>query len=98
MFLISLSACSFAFNTTAGRTVPLAATRIYQLSFFTGFGVSAITYWFLNVLFPAAGASEHWKEIDVSDDEITIDGPASDEDRNSTVDEKDRVLEYTVQQ
>ncbi|GAA6053623.1 hypothetical protein JCM3770_001563 [Rhodotorula araucariae] len=28
-----------------GRTVPLAATRVYTLSFFTGFGVSALVYY-----------------------------------------------------
>ena len=30
------------FAGATGRTVPLAATRIYEISFFTGFGVSAL--------------------------------------------------------
>jgi len=55
----------------AGRTVPLAATRIYELSFFTGFGVSAIVYWALNRAFPVIGAADTFKEIDVSGYERT---------------------------
>jgi NCS1 family nucleobase:cation symporter-1 len=56
----------------AGRTVPLAATRIYQLSFFTGFGVSAIVYWALNRVFPVIGAADTFEEIDVSGYERTV--------------------------
>lgn len=53
----------------AGRTVPVAATHIYQMSFFTGFGVSAIIYCLLNYLFPAAGShiGAHLDERDVSE-------------------------------
>ena len=56
------------FAGATGRTVPLAATRIYEMSFFTGFGVSALIYWTLNALFPAHGTSEctHFDEVDVS--------------------------------
>ena len=56
------------FAGATGRTVPLAATRIYQMSFFTGFGVSALVYWTLNALFPVRGAAEctHFDEVDVS--------------------------------
>jgi NCS1 family nucleobase:cation symporter-1 len=50
----------------AGRVVPLAATRIYELSFFTGFGVSALVYWTLNRVFPVVGAADTFEEIDVS--------------------------------
>jgi len=49
-----------------GREVPVAATRIYDLSYFTGFGVSAITYWLLNIAFPVVGASSKFEEIDLS--------------------------------
>lgn len=52
---------------TAGRTVPLAATRIYQMSFFMGFSVSALIYWFLNTMFPALGASKKFEEINISE-------------------------------
>lgn len=36
------------------------------MSFFTGFGVSAVIYWILNQAFPAAGASNTFQEIDHS--------------------------------
>jgi NCS1 family nucleobase:cation symporter-1 len=55
----------------AGRSVPLAATRVYQLSFFTGFGVSAIVYYLLNAAFPVPGASKTFEEVDVSGYEST---------------------------
>ncbi|GAA5964063.1 hypothetical protein JCM21900_005150 [Sporobolomyces salmonicolor] len=35
-----------------GRTVPLAATHIYELSWFVGFGISALIYYVLCRLFP----------------------------------------------
>ena len=56
------------FAGATGRTVPLAATRIYEMSFFTGFGVSALIYWSLNMLFPVRGSSEcaTFEEVDVS--------------------------------
>lgn len=38
--------------------MPLVATRIYQLSFFTGFGVSAILYIILNKLTPVLQPTE----------------------------------------
>lgn len=41
----------------AGRTVPIAATRIYELAFFTGFAISSIMYYVLNKLWPVVGAS-----------------------------------------
>ena len=50
----------------AGRTVPLVATRIYELSFFTGFVVSAVIYWALNRIYPVPGAADTFEEIDVS--------------------------------
>ena len=48
--------------------MPLAATRIYEISFFTGFGVSALIYWSLNLLFPVRGSGECtvFGEVDVS--------------------------------
>lgn len=55
-------------NFVAGRNVPLSATRIYQMSFFTGFGVSALIYVALNILFPVPGCSVKRKfwETDLS--------------------------------
>jgi nucleobase:cation symporter-1, NCS1 family len=51
----------------AGRSVPMAATHIYQMSFFTGFGVSAIIYCALSYVFPPAGLHRVYEEKDVSD-------------------------------
>lgn len=56
----------------AGRTVPIAATRIYEMSFFTGFGVSAIVYYLLNVAFPVPGKYANFEEIDVSEEEVKV--------------------------
>lgn len=64
--------------------MPLAATRIYQMSFFTGFGVSALVYYLLNVAFPVIGASKVFEEIDLSLDE------AADEQDGSEYDVKER--------
>ncbi|KAN0131668.1 Permease for cytosine/purines, uracil, thiamine, allantoin domain containing protein [Lactarius tabidus] len=58
------------FAGATGRTVPLAATRIYQMSFFTGFGVSSLMYYCLNVAFPPTGRSKHFKEVDLSDGDL----------------------------
>ncbi|KAI0032862.1 permease for cytosine/purines, uracil, thiamine, allantoin-domain-containing protein [Vararia minispora EC-137] len=54
------------FAGATGRTVPLAATRIYQMAFFTGFGVSAIIYVLLNWAFPPPGKSMRFEEVDMS--------------------------------
>ncbi|KAI0739069.1 permease for cytosine/purines, uracil, thiamine, allantoin-domain-containing protein [Daedaleopsis nitida] len=56
------------FAGATGRDVPLAATRIYEMSFFTGFGVSALIYWSLNMLFPVRGVEQckRYEEVDVS--------------------------------
>ncbi|KAI9458674.1 permease for cytosine/purines, uracil, thiamine, allantoin-domain-containing protein [Lactarius psammicola] len=58
------------FAGATGRTVPLAATRIYQVSFFTGFGVSSLVYYSLNIAFPPPGRFKHFKEVDLSDGEL----------------------------
>ena len=56
------------FAGATGRSVPLAATRIYEMSFFTGFGVSALVYWTLSTLFPVRAAEcARFEEVDVSD-------------------------------
>ncbi|KAJ6487960.1 permease for cytosine/purines, uracil, thiamine, allantoin-domain-containing protein [Mycena sanguinolenta] len=62
------------FAGATGRTVPLAATRIYQMSFFTGFGVSALTYWLLARVFPVQGMASTFEEVDVSQGEERDDG------------------------
>ena len=47
--------------------MPLAATRIYEMSFFTGFGVSALVYYSLNMFFPPRGKQSEFVEVDVGD-------------------------------
>ncbi|KAH7906987.1 permease for cytosine/purines, uracil, thiamine, allantoin-domain-containing protein, partial [Hygrophoropsis aurantiaca] len=54
------------FAGATGRSVPLAATRIYELSFFTGFGVSAVVYYALNRIFPVVGSGGSFEENDIS--------------------------------
>ncbi|KAF4583433.1 hypothetical protein EYR38_002184 [Pleurotus pulmonarius] len=73
------------FAGATGRTVPLAATRVYQMSFFTGFGVSCIVYLTLNYFFPVLGASKTFKEVDVS---LLDDTSSSVYDRSDSKDDK----------
>ncbi|EGN92879.1 hypothetical protein SERLA73DRAFT_190478 [Serpula lacrymans var. lacrymans S7.3] len=54
------------FAGATGQNVPLPAVRIYELSFFTGFGTSALIYYVLNRIFPVIGAADKFEEIDVS--------------------------------
>jgi nucleobase:cation symporter-1, NCS1 family len=49
--------------------VPLAAVRIYDMSFFTGFGVSAIIYWVANAISPVPGKASSFEEVDLSAEE-----------------------------
>lgn len=62
------------FAGVAGQTVPLSATRIYEMSWFTGFGVSALVYYTLSRVFPPRGiqVGKRFEEIDESgmEDEI----------------------------
>ncbi|KAI0252504.1 permease for cytosine/purines, uracil, thiamine, allantoin-domain-containing protein [Lactifluus subvellereus] len=58
------------FAGATGRSVPLAATRIYQMSFFTGFGVSSLVYYGLSIAFPPPGRFRHFEEIDLSEGEL----------------------------
>ncbi|KAF7968336.1 hypothetical protein HWV62_30959 [Athelia sp. TMB] len=74
------------FAGATGRTVPIAATRIYEMSFFTGFGVSAIIYYLLNVVFPVPGKFSNFEEIDVSEGE---DKAVSEDDISSQHEEDD---------
>ncbi|KAG9221692.1 hypothetical protein CCMSSC00406_0005605 [Pleurotus cornucopiae] len=73
------------FAGATGRTVPLAATRVYQMSFFTGFGVSCIVYLALNYFFPVLGASKTFEEVDVS---LLDDSSSSVYDRSDSKNDK----------
>lgn len=61
---IAINVVGFAGDT--GRPVPAAATRIFDLSFFTGFGISSIVYYILSRMFPVPGVADVFEEIDVS--------------------------------
>ncbi|RPD56001.1 NCS1 nucleoside transporter family [Lentinus tigrinus ALCF2SS1-6] len=80
------------FAGATGRDVPLAATRIYEMSFFTGFGVSALIYYSLNLLFPVRGALEcaRFEEVDISADEVPV---GSEEVQEQDLDKKSIVSE-----
>lgn len=54
------------FAGATGRTVPLVATRIYELSFFTGSGLPSVVYYVLNRVFPVIGAADDFEEVDES--------------------------------
>lgn len=61
------------------RPVPLVATRIYELSFFTGFGVSAVVYIALNYIFPhrqptaeECDAVTEWSDYRESEDQVSV--------------------------
>jgi NCS1 family nucleobase:cation symporter-1 len=56
------------FAGAVGRDVPIGAQRIYDLNFFAGFGVAAITYWTLCKISPIPATSDVWCEVG---DEIT---------------------------
>ncbi|KZT23733.1 NCS1 nucleoside transporter family [Neolentinus lepideus HHB14362 ss-1] len=71
-----------------GRPVPTAATHIYEISYFTGFGVSAVVYWLVNRAFPAAGASKHFEEVDLSG---FFDDENIDTEESSVVAEKESI-------
>ncbi|KDR80376.1 hypothetical protein GALMADRAFT_223259 [Galerina marginata CBS 339.88] len=75
------------FAGATGRTVPLAATRIYQMSFFTGFGVSALVYYVLNRLFPVTGFTTEFEEMDVSN--YVYEHHDNDNSSTSDIDSKD---------
>lgn len=72
---------------SAGRDVPLAATRIYEMSFFTGFGVSSLIYFLLNVAFPVPGKHSKFEEVDLSAGE-KHDGSAVNDDDDDDADSK----------
>lgn len=55
------------FAGATGQSVPLAATRIYQMAFFTGFGVSALVYYTANRIWPVRGSGQAFEEIDESE-------------------------------
>ncbi|KAF8191801.1 permease for cytosine/purines, uracil, thiamine, allantoin-domain-containing protein [Pholiota molesta] len=90
------------FAGATGRTVPIGATRVYEMSFFTGFGVSALVYYALNRLFPVTGFTSKWAEVDVSNfgtentDSISISEAASSTSKDATVKDAAVQMVYDV--
>ncbi|TFY52266.1 hypothetical protein EVJ58_g10113 [Rhodofomes roseus] len=91
------------FAGATGRPVPKAAIHIYDLSFFTGFAVSATIYWVLNRIFPAAGAAKTFQEVDHSGMIARIEGIHEPEEPEKTQsadetesDSKDGILEIVL--
>jgi NCS1 family nucleobase:cation symporter-1 len=82
--------CS-AYNSIVGIPVPVAATHIFDLNFFAGFGTSSIVYYVLSRMFPPLGSAGKFEEIDVSGYEERM--TSIDRDTNSKDDtiEKDSV-------
>lgn len=84
---IVINVVGFAGSIPNGPKVPIGAIRIYEMSFFTGFGVSAIVYYLLNVAFPVQGKYSKFEEIDVSEGE----GKATSDDVSSQLDGEEDV-------
>jgi len=59
------------------------------MSFFTGFGVSAIVYYILNRIWPSPGAFQGFKEVDESDFELRE--AETEGDDPSDIDSKDKI-------
>lgn len=85
---LSFDICIHTDQSPAGRSVPIAATRIYEMSFFTGFGVSALVYIVLNLLFPVPGKYSNFEEIDVSEGEKSHSGTTHDNYDDEDADSK----------
>ena len=84
----------------AGRDVPLAATRVYQMSFFTGFGVSSLIYVLLNFLFPVPGSSlgaKFW-EVDLSNAYVSNSTETANDDACPLPDKKQECTAIVVEE
>jgi NCS1 family nucleobase:cation symporter-1 len=47
-----------------GVTVPIGATYVYRLNFFTGFIAASSIYYLLCKFYPIPATSDHWLELD----------------------------------
>jgi nucleobase:cation symporter-1, NCS1 family len=61
------------------------------MSFFTGFGVSAIVYYTLNYVFPVPGKYAKFEEIDISENDVEERDSYSNEDVKEDSDTKDPI-------
>lgn len=60
IFGISINVVGFA--GVLGAKVPVGAQYVYDINFFSGFIVSAGTYWILTRIFPISAMSERWNQ------------------------------------
>ncbi|KAI1821940.1 permease for cytosine/purines, uracil, thiamine, allantoin-domain-containing protein [Xylaria intraflava] len=69
---ILINVVGFAGAVNGGK-VPIGATYIYNINYFTGFLVSLGVYWILCRAFPIPACSEKWLEVDDPIDELAYD-------------------------
>ncbi|KAK0643264.1 permease for cytosine/purines, uracil, thiamine, allantoin-domain-containing protein [Cercophora newfieldiana] len=55
-----------------GVDVPIGATYIFNVNFFTGFGVSSGLYWALCKYFPIPAVSDRWMEVGDEVDDLRV--------------------------
>lgn len=60
------------FAGAVGRQVPIGAQYIYNVNYFSGVIVSGGVYWILTYLFPVPATSDHWNEMDIDVDAVTV--------------------------
>ena len=105
VFGIVINVAGFA--GAVGQTVPIGATYIYRLNYFSGFIVASVSYYIMSRIWPAKAVPERWTEEgdqDVAEAQLSHD--PSDEyehctwkideaarERNSFSDPKLRVFE-----
>ncbi|KJZ80001.1 hypothetical protein HIM_00715 [Hirsutella minnesotensis 3608] len=60
------------FAGAVGRSVPQAATYLFNLNFFCGFAVSSVVYWVLCRLSPIPATSKRWMEVGHDMDDVHL--------------------------
>ena len=60
------------FAGAVGRQVPVGAQYIYNVNYFSGVIVAGGMYWLLTTLFPVPATSDHWNEVDIDVEGLTV--------------------------
>ncbi|THC96548.1 hypothetical protein EYZ11_003992 [Aspergillus tanneri] len=55
-----------------GRTVPVGAQYIYKINYFSGVVVSFVMYYILTRIVPVPATSDHWNEVGVDVDHLSV--------------------------
>lgn len=55
-----------------GRPVPVGATYIYNINYFSGFIISGGMYYILTKFFPIPATSATWKEVDIDVNGVSV--------------------------